>query len=81
MSLDVNNVGRSAQATGGAAVTPSDATVLRVTKALWIGTAGDLIVRFHDGSIATHKVPQGVFPAHVTQVRAGTTAADIVAWY
>lgn len=64
------------------AVTPSDATVLTPTRALYIGSTGALTVKMAgDGAIvAFAAVPVGIFPIQVTQVRAtGTVASSIVA--
>lgn len=63
------------------AVTASDVTVLTPTRALWIGVTGNLTVKMAgDGSLVTFSnVPVGIFPIQVTQVRAATTAASIVA--
>lgn len=67
---------------GAVAVTKSDATVIPVTRALYIGTGGNLVVRMADGQTVTFTaVPSGIFPIQVDQVHAATTAADIVALY
>lgn len=76
----------AAPADEGAAVVKSDATVLDPpTRALFVGTAGDVTVRFAAGekNIETLKnVANGtVLPISVDQVRAATTAADIVALF
>lgn len=71
-------------AVGGVAVTPSDSTVIPYFRALWIGGAGDVAVKFANGSTATHVgVPAAtVLPVQGTQVLAtGTTATNIVAWF
>lgn len=77
---------RSANATVAAhsatAVTPSDVTLLPVTRGLYIGGGGDVVVRMaEDENIVTFTaVPQGVIlPIQVTQVRAATAATAIVA--
>lgn len=76
---------RSANATvsahSAATVTPSDATVLPVTRALYIGTTGNLsVVMADDGNtVPFSNVPVGIFPIQVTQVLAATTATNIVA--
>lgn len=64
------------------AVTPSDATVLQTTKALYIGGAGNLTVKMAgDGTIVAFTAPPvgTILPIAVTQVRAATTATAIVA--
>ena len=69
---------------GAADVTPSDATVIPATRALYIGTTGDLTVRMaRTGANQTFaNVPVGVFPVQADMVLStGTTASDIVALY
>ena len=66
------------------AVTPSDATVLSNTRALYIGTAGNLAVTMNDGVSATFSNVIGgtILPVQVTKVLStGTTASNIVAMY
>lgn len=76
----------SAPATRGAAVVPHDANPLGdVPKALYVGGAGNLVVRGSGGGgdVAFRGVPAGtVLPFRALFVRAtGTTATDIVALY
>lgn len=72
----------TAPAHGAVAVTASDATVLQVTRSLFIGVAGDVAVTMADGGNVTFKAPQGVLPIQVTKVLStGTTATDILALY
>lgn len=68
---------------GSATVTPSDATVIQVTRALYVGTTGNLTVRMADGQTQLFSnVPVGVFPIQVDMVMStGTTASTIVALY
>lgn len=80
---------RSANATAPAhsatAVTPSDATVLPITRALYVGGAGNLAVTMgEDGNNVTFVgVLAGmVYPLQVSKVLAtNTTATNIVALY
>jgi len=78
---------RSANATvaahGARAVTPSDSTVLEVTRGLFIGTTGDVAVTMADGQAVTFSnLASGVIlPIQVTKVMAATTASDILALY
>ena len=79
---------RSADATvaarKGVAVTASDATLIPVTRSLYVGTGGNLTVRMAEDqtNVTFANVPAGVFPVQVDRVLAtGTTAADIVALY
>lgn len=75
-------------ATAGIAVTPSDATILDVTRGLWVGGAGNLVVRFVDApstSVTITGVSAGaLLPFQVVQVMnasGATTATSIVALY
>lgn len=72
---------QSASASGGAAVTPDDATA-NVYNCLWIGTAGDgtLKVTTEDGSVLSFVgVTAGFFPISTTLVwDTGTGVSDIV---
>lgn len=72
----------TAPAFRGAAVTPSDSTVLANTRALYIGTGGNLTVTMVDGNdVVFSNVAAGIFPIQVTKVKAATTASNIVALY
>lgn len=67
-----------------AAVTASDATIIPVTRALYIGTGGTLVVRMAGSqtNVTFSSVPNGVFPIQVDMVLStGTTASSIVALY
>jgi hypothetical protein len=68
-----------ASATAYGAVTKSDSTALEF-HALWIGTAGDVVVKITaDADPVTFKnVPVGWLPVCGERVMAATTAADIV---
>lgn len=76
-------VSRSDPATSGAAVTPADGADLgSVSRALWVGGAGDVKVTLRDGTAVTlTAVPAGsLLPLQCTRVWAtGTTATAIVA--
>jgi hypothetical protein len=65
------------------AVTPSDATVIPITRALYIGGTGALTVRMAGGMNATFAaVAVGIFPVQVDKVlTTGTAATSIVAMY
>jgi hypothetical protein len=70
-------------ASHGFAITPHATNPLeQVTRALWVGGAGNIAVRFRDGSadVTIVGVPAGmVLDFAVTHVRAaGTTATNIV---
>ncbi len=65
----------------GVAVTPSDTTPLTDVRALYIGGAGDVVVRMiGDGSVLTFKgVPGGtLLPVQVDRVMAATAATFIL---
>lgn len=66
-----------------AAVTPSDATDLTGARAIWVGGAGNLVLKGVDDSAAvTLVVPAGVLiPVFAARVMAATTATGIVALY
>lgn len=62
------------------AVTPSDATVLAPTTALWIGGTGTLAVQMADGTSGTFSaVPAGyLLPVSVTKVKSTGTSATLI---
>lgn len=64
----------------GFAITPADADLTDIPRALWVGTAGNLTVIMASGATLLLKnVPAGsLLPIKVSQVKAATTAADIV---
>ncbi len=72
-------------ARSGVAVTPSNDTDLtNLTRALYVGTGGNLSVIMATGeTLAIPSVPAGAFlPIRVSRVRAtGTTASGIVAFW
>lgn len=78
---------RTADATvaahGAVAVTPSDATIIPVCRALYIGGTGNINVRMADEqTIVFSAVPVGIFPIQVDQVLStSTTATNIIALY
>lgn len=83
----MSGVYRSANATVSAhsasAVTPSDTTILPVTRALYVGTGGNLSVVMGDdeNTVTFNNVSSGaIFPIQVFKVLStGTTASNIVA--
>jgi hypothetical protein len=88
--LEKNMAGshRGADATVAAkravAVTASDATIIPVTRALYIGTGGNIKVRMaEDQADATFtNVAAGIFPVQVDMVYStDTTASGILALY
>ena len=73
----------TAPAADAVAIVTSDVTVLPITRAIYVGVAGNLTVTMaRTGNIVTFlNVPVGIFPIQVTQVRAATTATDMFALY
>jgi hypothetical protein len=79
-----HNADATRPASRAVAVTPSDATTLQVTRGLFVGTAGDVVVDMADqgSSITFANVANGQFlPIQVTKVLAATSASDILALY
>lgn len=77
---------RTADATvaahGAVAVTKSDATVIPITRSLYIGTSGNVKVRTADGQTVTFVGAFGILPVQVDMVYStDTTAADMLALY
>jgi hypothetical protein len=66
-----------------AAVTPSESTDLTGARAIWVGVAGNLVLKgVDDSSAVTLVVPAGVLiPVFVARVMAATTATSLVALY
>ena len=76
------NKGLGSPLTAGEAVTPHDTNELaKVSRALYIGVTGDVVVVMQDGTTLTFKaVPVGLLPVRVKVVKAtGTTATNILA--
>lgn len=66
------------------AITPSDSTILKQSRGLYIGGAGNVAVTMADGTTVNfNALSVGVVhPLSVTQVKAtGTTATNIIALY
>ncbi|HQS65375.1 hypothetical protein [Acidovorax sp.] len=86
MSAPINNIIPSANAaTFAAVITASDTERIKATRALWVGSAGDVKVDMvGDGqSVVLSGVQVGtLLPIVVTRVYAtGTTATNLVALY
>jgi hypothetical protein len=61
------------------AITPADADLADDCRALWIGTAGNVVVTCPDGSTATFAcVASQLLPVVTRRVAAATTAGSIV---
>lgn len=73
-----------APAVDGRAVTPSNSTVITLTRGLYIGDGGDVAVTWQNGGSSVFvDVPTGtILPIQVKQVLStGTNAQSIVALY
>jgi len=83
MSDPYKNLGMSlsSPAVNAAEVTPDDSFDLPVTtRALWVGSAGDLVVRMAGGDLVTLVGASGLLPIRVDRVLAtGATAGSVVA--
>ena len=75
-----NAVGLDSPAYGGADLTPNDENDLNnVTRAVWVGTYGDIAVVLASGDSVTFKNVSGWMPLRVKRLMAtGTTVSDIV---
>jgi hypothetical protein len=75
---DIDIVGPASNAE---VVTPSDsADLTHVSRALYVGVAGNMSVVMRGGQTVTFAVQAGIHPLAVSRVRAtGTTATGIVA--
>ena len=64
----------------GAEITPGDQDLAVVTRALFVGVGGDLVVRLVGGETVTLAGVQGgsLLPLRVARVLTGTTAGAIV---
>lgn len=80
--FDTNMPGLESPATHGFAVTPHDSNALaEMTRALYVGVAGTLVVTLASGATVTLSGVAGgaLLPIRVRQVKAtGTTASAIV---
>lgn len=77
-------LGLMGPAEGAAAITTSDSAELTyVTRAIYVGTAGDLHVVMDDGSEVTFSGMAGgvIYPLRVRQVFTDSTATDLVGLY
>lgn len=80
-TFDSHSTSITSPPSNAASVTPDDATDLPfVSRALYVGTPGDLHVLTHGGQDITYKGVSGTKVLRVARVYAtGTTAADIIA--
>jgi hypothetical protein len=68
-------------------ISSTDATLTNVTRGLYVGTSGDVVVQFSDdgdsATVTLKNLAAGVWhPVQVQKViKTGTTATDIVAGY
>jgi len=65
------------------AITKSDTTVFRTTRALYVGGAGTIVVTMNSGKEATFAgaLAGTILPIQVTQVKNATTATSLLALY
>lgn len=77
------NANATVSAHGAVAVTPSDSTELPVTRALFVGTTGDVAVVMADGQTVTfvNIANATVLPVQVQKVLVATSASNILALY
>ena len=78
---DITAAANDAPAINALAVTPADVDLVAFTKQIYVGTTGDLHVKMAGNENITvfASVPAGtIFRMVVSQVRAATTASDIV---
>ena len=87
MSTTIPAVHQGAAATApagyGVAVTPSNSTVLPMTRGLYVGMGGDVAVEDINSTVTYSNVQAGtLLPIQVSKVLStGTTASSIVALY
>jgi len=79
-TFDSHSVSLTAPPSNGASVIPSDTDDLPfVSRAIYVGTPGDLHVLTHSGQDVTYKALSGTKVLRVQKIYAtGTTAADII---
>ncbi|SFE74347.1 hypothetical protein SAMN04487969_10642 [Paenibacillus algorifonticola] len=70
-------------AVGIKVIAPSDSNLFEATRAIYVGTGGDLNVQMFDGTTAIiPAMPTGMYPISVVKVLAtSTTAAGIRGFY
>lgn len=82
MAFDARYPGATFPGHKAVAVTPSDSATFETTRGVYVGTAGDLVVRFagDTANVTLKNVVAGVtHPWSIVRVAAtGTTATDIV---
>ena len=76
-----NAPGLSSPATRHYTVTPANADLPIIPRALFIAEAGEVVVRDIEGTDVTYDLDAGILlPFRAQQVRTGTTAT-VIAWY
>jgi len=77
------NADQTVSAFDAVALTKSDSTVIRTSRALYVGGGGNVVAKMNSGAIVTFTaVPGGtILPIQITQLRDATTASNVVALY
>jgi hypothetical protein len=84
MSGAYHNANATVSAKRAVSITPTDGVLIPATRALYIGSSGNLAVRMaeDDNTIVFQSVPAGIFPVQVVEVLfTNTTAQNIIALY
>jgi hypothetical protein len=64
------------------AITPADSDLAEVTRGLWVGGAGTLVVTGPKGGAVTITSPAGVYhPVRAKRIALASTATEIVGLY
>ena len=73
----------TAPAYNAAEITPNDATIIPMTRAIYVGVSGNVAVRMAGGTTITfNAVPAGMLQVQIDKVLStGTTAAAMIAHY
>jgi len=85
MTIEAGDFATSGEINPGAnalAITPADADIATRTRAVYVGGAGDLVVKMagNEQIVTFLGVAAGsMLPIRVTQIRLGTTATSVVA--
>ena len=82
MSISLKGYYESATYVGGQAITPLTGSAFADSQlgyqAVYVGTAGNLVVKTFDGSILTFASASGLIPVAIAAVSGSSTAANII---